>query len=113
MHLTPEQLREFESTLRAETQNIRTQLSQLDKEAEFGDDVDSFDEESDETEEFANKLGTKKALEERLAEVTAALDRVRKGSYGACGQCGRALSYEMLRLNPESSLCRECTMREA
>lgn len=106
--LTDNQLKEFEVRLRSEKTNIEAQLKKLDEGLDFGDDVDHLEEESDETEEFANRLGTRKVLEARLAEINAALQKIKRGSYGRCEQCSKNLSMEMLEVNPESVLCREC-----
>ncbi len=108
MNLTEEQLREFTGLLQKEVESIQAQLGKLGKDADFGDDADSMEEESDETEELSNRLGIEKVLKDRLSEVQEALARVADGSYGTCKQCGASLTQEMLRLNPESSLCREC-----
>ncbi len=113
MHLTPEELHGFQSALSTEAEHLRKQLKNLSAESEFGNDTDSLEEESDETEEITNQFGTRTVLEDRLVEVNAALDRIARGSYGICTSCGSELSSELLRLNPESSLCRECKKRES
>jgi len=113
MNLTEEQLRELKGTLQKEAENIQAQLGKLRNVADFGDDIDSMEEESDETEEFSNRLGTQKVLEDRLSEIQEALNRVTDGSYGTCKKCGKMLTHEMLRLNPESSLCRECKIAQS
>lgn len=44
----------------------------------------------------------------RLQIVKAALARIRGGTYGECLRCGETVSYERLRLAPESPLCLSC-----
>lgn len=71
---------------------------------EFGADqtgASMFMEESaDEVEEYEARLATENSLESRLLEVTHALERIEKGTYGACRVCGKEISIERLRANP-------------
>ncbi|MEJ2055894.1 MAG: TraR/DksA C4-type zinc finger protein [Calditrichaceae bacterium] len=49
------------------------------------------------------------AREERtLREIDAALDRVEKGDYGKCENCGKQISDERLESVPVTTLCAEC-----
>lgn len=43
-----------------------------------------------------------------LAEVEAALDRMRTGSYGVCERCTAPVSYERLEILPMSRYCMRC-----
>lgn len=44
----------------------------------------------------------------RIEEVDAALDRITSGTYGSCGQCGRAIPVERLQLRPYADNCVDC-----
>ncbi|GAB3350334.1 TraR/DksA C4-type zinc finger protein [Modestobacter lapidis] len=44
----------------------------------------------------------------RLEEIDAALDRISEGTYGSCGQCGRAIPIERLQLRPYADNCVAC-----
>jgi DnaK suppressor protein len=44
----------------------------------------------------------------RLEEIDAALDRIAEGTYGSCGQCGRAIPIERLELRPYADNCVAC-----
>jgi DnaK suppressor protein len=46
-----------------------------------------------------------------LADVEAALDRMRTGKYGWCVHCGRQLPIERLDVVPQAALCRPCQQR--
>jgi DnaK suppressor protein len=48
------------------------------------------------------------AIEEELADVERALDRLGAGTYGRCETCGMALTDEELVSAPASRFCRAC-----
>ncbi|QQG45758.1 MAG: TraR/DksA C4-type zinc finger protein [Candidatus Sungiibacteriota bacterium] len=60
----------------------------------------SLEEEADEVEEYETRLGAEHSLESRLLEVTKALERIQKGTYGICIKCGKEIPVERLRANP-------------
>ena len=45
---------------------------------------------------------------EELRTIDAALDRLKKGTYGKCSECGEDISEDRLLVLPESPLCRDC-----
>lgn len=63
---------------------------------------------------------TNQAMEERLAEhllgnqeftlseVTAALERMKLGTYGTCSECGKPIGMERLRALPYARRCIQC-----
>lgn len=59
-----------------------------------------LEEEADEVEEYEVRLEAEHSLESRLLEVSRALERLQKGTYGKCLQCGKEISLERLRANP-------------
>lgn len=108
MTLTSEQREGFERKLHDEERHLLSDLGELDKNRDFGDDVDGFEEETDETEEMANSLGVKSSLSSQLAEVRAAIERLRKGGYGICTNCGKDIELPVLEAFPSSTLCKAC-----
>jgi DnaK suppressor protein len=46
-----------------------------------------------------------------LADVEAALDRMRTGTYGRCVHCSRQLPIERLEVVPQAALCMPCQQR--
>jgi RNA polymerase-binding transcription factor DksA len=48
------------------------------------------------------------AARRRLADVEAALDRRRAGSYGICESCGRPIAAERLAVRPAARTCIDC-----
>ena len=48
-------------------------------------------------------------LQERRAEILAALDRIEKGSYGSCAICSAPIPYRRLAVLPETTTCIRCS----
>lgn len=46
-----------------------------------------------------------------LAEIDAALTRIREGSFGVCIECGGPLGLQRLRALPEARYCLACSGR--
>ena len=70
--------------------------------------VDAANEKS----EVATLLGEIRLEEADLAEVEAALIRLRKGTYGVCELTGRPISAERLRVIPWTRLSHRAAKRE-
>jgi RNA polymerase-binding transcription factor DksA len=68
----------------------------------------NIEEAADEVEEYSTKLHVEFSLETKLKEVNAALDRIAKGTYGVCENCGNAIAPERLKASPEARLCSNC-----
>lgn len=47
-------------------------------------------------------------MDARCAQILAALDRVRDGTYGHCGLCNEPIPYGRLQVVPETSTCVTC-----
>jgi DnaK suppressor protein len=87
---------------------IESKIKKLYKVPEFGSDVDSGEEESDESEEFGNQLSVAQEYKERLANIDTALKKIERKKYGVCERCGKKISLDVLKIAPESRLCKEC-----
>lgn len=59
-----------------------------------------------EGEEVLEQLG--QSGQEEIAQIRAALQRLRDGEYGVCVQCGEVISGERLDVLPATPLCRTC-----
>jgi len=108
-----EETRKFKDSLTREEEKLKKRLSKLEERRDFGDDTDSLEEESDETEEFGNILGIKKVLESKLQRVTKALQKMEENNYGTCEKCGGEIEKEILEAEPESLYCKECKKSES
>lgn len=50
----------------------------------------------------------KDSIRRVLAEIEAAIVRVRDGSYGSCGSCSKAIPVERLEILPYTNSCVPC-----
>lgn len=107
--LSKEQVNDFKNRLEKARDDIEKELNSLgaDKPPDFGSDVDHFEEEADEAEEFTTNVGVANALKQRLADIEAALAKIKTGKYGICEKCGKDIEPAVLDAAPESHFCRE------
>lgn len=59
-----------------------------------------LEESADEVEEFDRRIETEGVQKERYQDVLRALDKIVKGGYGLCENCGGEIPLERLRANP-------------
>jgi len=111
--ISQEKLQAYKKKLGEEKTTLEQELKELEKTPDFGDDTaDLNEEEADEAEEFSKNIALMQPLKERLIEVEDALSKIVNGGYGACESCGKEMSEEMLAVNPESRLCKECKLKK-
>ncbi|MDI6734295.1 MAG: hypothetical protein QMD50_02270 [Patescibacteria group bacterium] len=108
MTLNKKQLIEFEELLRENARKTESQLQKFEQNIDFGGDIDHFDEEADEAEEFANRLGLQKVLQEQLERTYKALEKIKKGNYGICEKCQGEISTKLLDIDPATNYCLKC-----
>lgn len=101
-------IEKYKEELLVKQRELLEEAKRLEQVTDFGDDVDSLEEESDEDEEYGNQLSVAGAVKNRLADIEMALERIRDGKYGVCAKCGREISEEVLDAAPESNLCKDC-----
>lgn len=106
--LEKSEIEKYQARLEQDRRRLLTEI-ESEKPADFGSDVEgeAAEEESDESEELANKLAIQQALKDQLNEIDGALNRIRQGTYGTCVKCGKQIEKEVLDLVPESELCEE------
>lgn len=91
-----------------EKKDLEGQLKKLDEMRDFGDDVDSMEEESDESEELGNIVPVKAALKSKIIRISDTLKKIESGAYGSCEKCGNDIEKEVLEASPISLYCKEC-----
>lgn len=110
--ITQQNLEKFKNKLEEEKRGLISEIERLKKIADFGDDIDSLDEEADETEEYGNQLAVAQDLKNRLVDIDSALLKINPPSggseYGMCEKCKKETSLEVLEVDPESRLCKNC-----
>lgn len=84
------------------------QLSNLVQTSEPGDEADQASDRIDGT--LALKLGDEDMR--RLEQINSALERITKGTYGICQNCGDEINEARLEAMPYAMLCLDCQAAE-
>lgn len=114
--MRPESREQFKKTLLGQASRIEAELKAFAKpDQRMRGDWDSQwphmsadkslnraspDEQADEREEFEVELAQEYSLESRLAQVKRAIERMAKGGYGICLECGNEIPEARLAANP-------------
>jgi RNA polymerase-binding transcription factor DksA len=105
-------LGEYKQKLEARKKALLAEVKADSTPESFGNDVDAESEKTDEAEEEGNRRAAAAALREDLSEIESALEKIGRGTYGVCEQCGASIESEVLATAPESALCRSCKKKE-
>ncbi len=98
----------YEAALRKAKDKVWEEIQELETPTDFGDDIgDPDDEEADEDEELENTGGAAATLRGRLEDIEHAINKIAIGEYGVCENCGKPIEAEVLKVVPESRLCKE------
>ena len=93
--------------LEARRAELQARLERLDSDLDQPPIEDPIDQASEpEDEEVLEDLG--EAAIEEIRMITAALDRIRQGTYGTCVNCGEPIDTARLDAVPATPLCRDC-----
>lgn len=57
-------------------------------------------------------IGLSESDRKKLQQVEQALDRIEKGSYGKCNECGCTIAVPRLEALPFAQLCIECQAKQ-
>jgi len=59
-------------------------------------------------EEYEKLLPVEFTLEKKLKNINLALEKIKKGKYGLCEDCGKKISQKRLLAIPEARFCIKC-----
>lgn len=68
----------------------------------------SLEKAADDVEEYEALLPVEFSLEKKLQDINSALEKIKKGKYGACESCKKKISPERLRAFPAARTCKKC-----
>ena len=88
------------------TTSVQT-MNALGDTSQLADEVDVIQINEDREMSFA----TRSLLVERANRLAEALERLRDGEYGLCGECGEAIAPARLKAMPEVMTCVRCQDR--
>ncbi len=103
---------DYKHKLEQERALLAAEIKQNEKPADFGSDTEDIDESTDRSEEVGNQLAIVEGLKVRLGEVNHALAKIQKGAYGICERCKKRIGSDILEIDPESRLCKDCKSRQ-
>jgi len=63
---------------------------------------------ADQVEEYSTLLPLEHSLENKLKGINSALEKIKKGKYGKCEECGKEIAIERLKAYPEAKTCSKC-----
>ena len=110
-------LKEIEEKLKKQKVELETQLKKLGERNEragngfqvkFPKFGEKEDENADEVSAFGDRLSISLNLERSFEEVIAALEKIKKGTYGICEKCGNKIDEKRLRAIPTAKYCLKC-----
>lgn len=111
------QIEEFKKALQANRDSLRSTLETFAKEdtkpegdwdTKFPKFKGGMEEKADEVEEYSSLLPVEHALEVKLKNINDALNKIDNGEYGKCEKCGNEISYQRLKIIPETKTCKDC-----
>lgn len=80
-----------------------------DYEAKFEDFGRDEEDNAEEVENYATKIGITDSLEKSLKDINDALARMEKGNYGKCEKCSEEIKPERLQAYPAARICMKCS----
>ncbi len=66
------------------------------------------EEEATETMELEKRLTLENSIRQELTSVEHALDKIEKGTYDMCDNCGKPIDPARLEALPQATLCMDC-----
>lgn len=116
MPLDEKIIQELKQKLTEEKSRLEKELGILGKptgtpgdyETKFDDIGTDWEDNASEVEEYVDDLSVEVNLEQQLKDVNAALEKIEKGTYGICGNCGKEIDIEHLRAYPATHTCTKC-----
>ena len=113
-------LSELEGKLLAERDDLRKQMSDLERQTGVGQSESTGEVSLDEgfadsgtaTFERERDFSLAANIKDILDKVEHAIDKIHDGSYGTCEVCGKSIEAARMKALPYASLCITCKKRE-
>lgn len=109
-----EQYKKQHDQLQVEYKRLTDELAQLEtnkstaEERREGSPFGKREEEATETLELEKRLTLENRIRQEMAAVEHALEKIEKGTYGLCDNCGKKIDPQRLEALPQASLCLNC-----
>ena len=112
--MTAAKFKKQRERLENELKRLAEELAQLQSSGASGEErregspFGKREEEATETLELEKRLTLENRIRQEMAAVEHALDKIEKGTYGLCDNCGQPIAPERLEALPQASLCVKC-----
>ena len=112
--MTAAKFKKQREQLEVELKRLIDELAQLQtsasssEERREGSPFGKREEEATETLELEKRLTLENRIRQEIAAVEHALDKIEKGTYGLCDNCGQPITPERLEALPQAGLCIKC-----
>jgi DnaK suppressor protein len=112
--MTEARFKKQRELLESDLKRLTDELAQLQTTASTGEErregspFGKREEEATETLELEKRLTLENRVRQEMAAVEHALDKIQKGTYGLCDNCGQPISPERLEALPQATLCVKC-----
>ena len=108
---------EIKTHLEEEVDHVKAQIADLSKQDPFADEDRLMDNAASDTEakEEFNHDRVEAMVEElttKLTSLQAALERITKGTFGYCVNCGELIDTDRLAAIPTATLCMNCEAKK-
>ena len=91
--------------------------SNLEKEDPYNDtnrlNENNPDDDANEESGHERVAALKEQTQKNIERVEKALDRIKKGTYGKCSQCGKMIDTERLAIDPTMDCCVQCQSKSS
>ena len=100
--------------LEQERQRLQDELTQVQETASSteerreGSPFGKREEEATETLELEKRLAMENRIRQEITSIDHTLEKIEKGTYGICDNCGKPIAPERLEALPQANLCIEC-----
>ena len=110
-------LQEIKSHLESERKRVSAQITDLSIQDPFADtgrvnDNAASDTEASEESDHERLQALIAELKSKLEAIEAALERIKKGTYGICQTCGNLIDTDRLAAMPTALLCMDCEAKK-
>jgi len=110
-------IEEIKTSLLAQKKKIMDDLNDISRKdsheadnrsAQFPEYGDKPDENAQEINDFSTTVMAQKVLEKSLEDITKALERIEKETYGICKYCHKPINAKRLQARPTAGACITC-----
>ena len=109
-------IQDLKNKLIQEKNKLETALARIARksegnyEAEFEDFGRDEEDNAEEVEEYAMKVGITETFEKKLEDINLALKKIEDGTYGICENCpNEEIPLERLMVYPSARTCLKCS----